>query len=102
MCRPHLMITIFVERDGKTEQAAKFDRGWLNPASGVHVWVDLAAPSIPEGLILTATFAFHPLSVEEVTLDPPGDVHAPADYRRRLAEVVVARAIVQANERGGS
>jgi carbon-monoxide dehydrogenase medium subunit len=33
------------------------------------------------------------------TLDPPGDVHAPAEYRRRLAEVVVARAIVQANER---
>ena len=43
------MITIFVQRDGKTEQAAKFDRAWLNPASGVHVWVDLAAPSIPEG-----------------------------------------------------
>ncbi len=36
------------------------------------------------------------------TLDPPGDVHAPADYRRHLAEVVVARAIAQANERGGS
>ena len=30
------------------------------------------------------------------TLDPPGDVHAPADYRRHLAEVVVARAIAQA------
>jgi carbon-monoxide dehydrogenase medium subunit len=30
------------------------------------------------------------------TLDPPDDVHAPAEYRRRLAEVVVARAIVQA------
>jgi carbon-monoxide dehydrogenase medium subunit len=36
------------------------------------------------------------------TLDPPADVHAPADYRRHLAEVVVARAIAQANERGGS
>jgi magnesium transporter len=59
------MITIFTERDGKTEQASKFDRGWLNPASGVHVWVDLAAPSIPEGLILSDTFAFHPLSVED-------------------------------------
>src|SRR4051794_4249062 len=34
------------------------------------------------------------------TLDPPGDVHASADYRRRVAEVVVARAIVQADERG--
>jgi magnesium transporter len=29
------------------------------------VWVDLAAPSIPESLILTDTFAFHPLSTED-------------------------------------
>jgi carbon-monoxide dehydrogenase medium subunit len=36
------------------------------------------------------------------TLDPPGDVHAPAAYRAALAEVVVARAIVQADERGAS
>ena len=33
------------------------------------------------------------------TLDPPSDVHAPADYRRHLAEVVVARAIEQARSR---
>ena len=36
------------------------------------------------------------------TLDPPGDVHAPAAYRRQLAEVVVARAIVEASGRGGA
>jgi magnesium transporter len=59
------LITIFVEKDGVAEQAAKFDRAWLNPASGVHVWVDLAAPSIPEALILSDTFAFHKLSVED-------------------------------------
>jgi magnesium transporter len=29
------------------------------------VWVDLAAPSIPESLILSDTFAFHPLAVED-------------------------------------
>ena len=29
------------------------------------LWVDLAAPSIPESLILSDTFAFHPLSVED-------------------------------------
>ena len=33
------------------------------------------------------------------TLEPPDDVHAPASYRRRVAEVVVARAIVQAGSR---
>ena len=59
------MITIFVHKDGRTEQAPKFDRAWLNPSSGVHIWVDLAAPSIPEGLILSDTFNFHKLSVED-------------------------------------
>jgi len=59
------VITFFVHRNGVTEQAAKFDRGWLNPASGAMVWVDLAAPTIPESLILTDTFAFHKLSVED-------------------------------------
>lgn len=59
------MITIFVHRHGVTEQATSIDRAWLNPASGVHLWVDLAAPSIPESLILSDTFAFHPLSVED-------------------------------------
>ena len=32
-------------------------------------------------------------------LDPPADVHAPADYRRRLAEVVCERAVLAAAER---
>ena len=49
------------------------------------------------------------LSVESVreaarglgaTLDPPSDVHASADYRCHLAEVVAARAVLQAAERG--
>src|SRR5438445_8676479 len=59
------MITIFVRRDGRTEQASSVDRAWLNPASGAIVWVDLAAPSIPESLVLSETFGFHPLSVED-------------------------------------
>jgi len=33
------------------------------------------------------------------TLDPPSDVHASADYRRRLAEVLAVRAVVAARER---
>jgi carbon-monoxide dehydrogenase medium subunit len=32
-------------------------------------------------------------------LDPPDDVHASAEYRRHLAEVVAARAVVDATER---
>jgi aerobic carbon-monoxide dehydrogenase medium subunit len=33
------------------------------------------------------------------TLEPPADVHAPAEYRQHLAEVVAARAIAQAGSR---
>jgi len=59
------MVTIFVHRNGQTEQATSIDRAWLVPTSGVIVWVDLAAPSVPESLVLRDTFAFHPLSVED-------------------------------------
>jgi carbon-monoxide dehydrogenase medium subunit len=33
------------------------------------------------------------------SLDPPGDVHATADYRRHLAEVLAVRAVTAARER---
>jgi magnesium transporter len=59
------VVTIFVQRQGKTEQASSIDRAWLNPAANVLLWVDLSAPSIPELLILSDTFVFHPLSVED-------------------------------------
>ncbi len=67
------MLTIFVHRNGQTEPATSLDRAWLNPASNVYLWVDLAQPSIPESLILSDTFAFHPLSVE----DAMAEVHYP-------------------------
>lgn len=35
------------------------------------------------------------------SLDPPSDVHASADYRRRLAEVAAVRAVLQASESKG-
>jgi magnesium transporter len=63
------MVTIFVHRNGQTEKVSSIDRLWLNPAAGAYLWVDLAAPSIPEALILSDTFAFHPLSVEDARAD---------------------------------
>lgn len=63
------LVTIFVHRNGQTERATSIERLWLNPASGAYLWVDLAAPSIPEYLILSDTFAFHPLSVEDARAD---------------------------------
>jgi aerobic carbon-monoxide dehydrogenase medium subunit len=38
-------------------------------------------------------------AVRGAGIDPPGDVHASADYRRHLAEVVAARAVEQAAKR---
>ena len=38
-------------------------------------------------------------AVREAGLEPPSDVHASAEYRRHLAEVVAARAVQQAAER---
>jgi aerobic carbon-monoxide dehydrogenase medium subunit len=35
-------------------------------------------------------------AVESANLEPPSDVHASADYRRRLAEVVAVRATAEA------
>src|SRR3954468_12656689 len=59
------MLSIFIHRNGQTERVKSLDRSWLTPASKTFVWVDLSAPSIPELLILSDTFAFHPLSVED-------------------------------------
>ena len=67
------MLTIYVHRNGQTERVTSIDRSWLNPAANAFVWVDLAAPSIPEALILSDTFAFHPLSVE----DARAEIHDP-------------------------
>src|SRR6266852_1937770 len=41
-------------------------------------------------------------AVRSAGLDPPSDVHASADYRRHLAEVLAARAVGQATERGSA
>ena len=35
-------------------------------------------------------------AVREANIEPPSDVHASADYRRHLAEVVAVRAVAQA------
>jgi magnesium transporter len=59
------MNTIFVHRDGRTEQVTSIDRSWLSPGASAYLWVDLSAPSIPESLVLTDTFAFHRLAVDD-------------------------------------
>jgi magnesium transporter len=41
------------------------EREWLDSASPVTLWVDLAAPSDEEFRLLTDLFAFHPIAVED-------------------------------------
>src|ERR1051326_6544416 len=59
------MNTIFVHRDARTEQVTSIDRSWLSPGAGVYIWVDLSQPSIPEALVLTDTFSFHRLAIDD-------------------------------------
>jgi magnesium transporter len=59
------MTTIFVHRNGQTEQASALDPVWLNPASGAKVWIDLAGPTQDELQVLSDVFHFHPLAVED-------------------------------------
>lgn len=59
------MINIFVHRNGQTEQVTSIERAWLSAGSGTLLWLDLASPSIPESLLLSDTFGFHPLAVED-------------------------------------
>ena len=65
------MNTIFVHRDGRTEQVTSIDRSWLSSGASVYLWVDLSAPSIPESLVLSDTFTFHRLAVEDAMAQSP-------------------------------
>jgi magnesium transporter len=67
------MLSVFVHRDGHTELVEAVDPAWLQPDSGVKVWVDLAGPTQEELAILTDVFHFHPLAVE----DAIAQVHHP-------------------------
>ena len=67
------MISIYVRRNGSIEHASHVDPAWLEPASNVTLWVDLASPTAEEGRLLSEVFHFHPLSIE----DALGAIHHP-------------------------
>ena len=51
--------------DGSTTPVDAVDPAWLQPDSGVWVWVDLDKPTPEEARILTDVFHFHELAVED-------------------------------------
>ncbi len=60
------MITVLASVDGRVTTADKVDPGWLRDNAGVMFWVDLAAPTQDEArLILSDTFKFHELAIED-------------------------------------
>jgi carbon-monoxide dehydrogenase medium subunit len=73
----------------------------VNAAASVNGGVRVAigcVDAVPV-LLKAASADGVPAAVQNASLEPPSDVHASADYRRRLAEVVAVRATVQAQEK---
>ena len=77
--------------------------GIVNVAASVN-----GDPRVVVGCVAAVPVVVRPGSTEEEAvreavrgagLEPPSDVHASADYRRRLAEVLAARAVEQAADR---
>jgi magnesium transporter len=66
------MITIFLSRDGKVEAPTSIERNWISAPQGAFLWVDLPAPSIPDALVLSDSFGFHRLAVEDAMTGTPG------------------------------
>lgn len=59
-------MTIFVHSGGQTRAAEAIDPAWLQPDSGVTVWVDLGnAGTAHTRHVLADIFGFHELSVED-------------------------------------
>jgi magnesium transporter len=68
------MITVYVYQNGETKKTDQVDPRWLDQGSGVTLWVDVVQPTPDEGQqLLTDTFHFHPLSVE----DALSEIHHP-------------------------
>jgi CO/xanthine dehydrogenase FAD-binding subunit len=67
--------------------------------------LDRGSPRLAIGCVDAVPIVVEPASAEEAAvreavrgagLNPPADVHASADYRRHLAEVLAVRAVQQA------
>jgi magnesium transporter len=59
------LIAIYKHEGGATQCVERVDPAWLDPGSGVWVWVDLNRPSPEESRVLIDTFHFHQLAVED-------------------------------------
>ena len=72
---------------------------WPSAASRACPSAPLCSRSACSGAELSAEAVHAAVAGIGDALDPPADVHAPADYRRRLAEVCCERAVLSAAKR---
>jgi magnesium transporter len=73
------VISFLIHRNNVTEPVPALEPQWLGPGSRVLLWVDLAAPTPDEFRILSDTFHFHPLAVEDAIADVPHPKIEPYD-----------------------
>ena len=59
------MISVYVHENGETRCVDRVEPQWLDPSSPIRLWVDIVKPSGQEAKLLSETFKFHPLSVED-------------------------------------
>ena len=59
------MISIYRNQNGTTECVDTIEREWLQPGSGVWIWVDLSDPTPEEARVLRDVFRFHDLAIED-------------------------------------
>src|SRR6188768_1557151 len=59
------MISVFVQRNGETQQTDRVDPAWLDPKSGATLWLDIAGFDDAVGPLLAEVFRFHPIAVED-------------------------------------
>jgi magnesium transporter len=59
------MISVYVHQNGGTSCVERVEPQWLDPTSGVTLWVDMAKPTEDESGLLSEVFKFHSLSVED-------------------------------------
>jgi magnesium transporter len=59
------LIFVYVHEGGATIHVDHVDPAWLDPSSSTKLWVDLAAPTDDEFLLLNDVFHFHPLSIDD-------------------------------------
>ena len=59
------MVTTLVFRDGAAREVTAVDPAWLLPGASEILWVDLESPDENERRLLSDTFHFHELAVED-------------------------------------